>query len=153
VGQRLGNFVKVGQRFSYPLQLLRVRKQIGHRLALIGNAAHTLHPVAGQGFNLGLRDVAVMAQVLSDAIEQQADIGDMRCLEAYMQWRRSDHNKIIGFTHGLVKLFSNNLSPLATARNMGLVITDLCPPLKRLLAQNTMGLAGRLPRLARGITN
>ena len=120
-------------------------------MALIGNAAHTLHPIAGQGFNLGMRDVATLAQIVVEEHNAGRDIGLLRVLQPYQQWRQQDHQRIIGFTDSLVKVFSNRFPPLALARNLGLVATDVLPPLKHLLAQHTMGMAGKLPRLARGL--
>lgn len=150
-GWRLGRLLKVGQRAGYPLRLIQACEQIRSRLALIGNAAHTLHPIAGQGFNLGLRDVAALAQVLVDAHKAGRDPGDLAVLKDYARWRESDHRKVIGFTNALVHTFSNRFPPLSLARNLGLVATDLLPPLKHALARNAMGLSGKLPRLARGL--
>ncbi len=150
-GWRLGRLLKVGQRASYPLRLVQAREQIRPRLALVGNAAHTLHPIAGQGFNLGLRDVAALAQVLGEAREAGRDTGELRVLEDYARWREGDHRKVIGFTHALVHTFSNRFPPLSLARNLGLLATDILPPLKHALARNAMGISGRLPRLARGL--
>lgn len=150
-GHRAGRFVKVGQRRAYPLALVRAREHVRPRLALIGNAAHTLHPVAGQGFNLGLRDVAVLADVLCEALAAGRDIGDMQVLQAYAQWRQRDHLKMIAFTDGLARVFANPLWPLRVVRNMSMVAVDLLPPLRHLLTRHTMGLAGKLPRLARGL--
>ncbi len=150
-GDRLGGFVKTGTRHSYPLARTRVAEHVRPRLALIGNAAHTLHPVAGQGFNLGLRDVAVLAQVLVDAQCAGEDIGDLAILRRYALWRRRDNTAVSAFTDGLVRVFSNALPPVVLARNLGLLLLDLMPPVKRGLMRRTMGLAGRLPRLARGL--
>jgi 2-octaprenyl-6-methoxyphenol hydroxylase len=150
-GYRLGTLEKVGRRNAYPLKLVRAKEQVRPRLALIGNAAHTLHPIAGQGFNLGLRDVAVLADVLADAVAESRDVGDSAVMQAYSDWRNWDHKKVIGFTDSLVRLFSNPLAPVALVRNVGLVTLDLVPPLKRLLTRQTMGLAGKLPRLALGL--
>ncbi|HEX22634.1 MAG TPA: 2-octaprenyl-6-methoxyphenyl hydroxylase, partial [Chromatiales bacterium] len=150
-GWRLGRLLKVGQRASYPLRLIQAREQIRPRLALIGNAAHTLHPIAGQGFNLGLRDVAALAQVLSEACRTDRDLGELAVLEEYACWRERDHRKVIGFTHALVHTFSNRFPPLSLARNLGLLATDLLPPLKHALARNAMGIGGKLPRLTRGL--
>lgn len=150
-GKRLGRFVKVGKRHSYPLQLIQAQEQVRSRLVLVGNAAHTLHPIAGQGFNLGLRDVAVLAQNIVDAFHSGDDIGALSVLEAYTQWRRRDHRQVIGLTNTLVHTFSNRFPPLVVARNLGLIATDIVPPLKHLLARHSMGIAGKLPRLARGL--
>jgi 2-octaprenyl-6-methoxyphenol hydroxylase len=150
-GHRLGTFERVGKRQAYPLKLTEATEAVRPRLAVIGNAAHTLHPVAGQGFNLGLRDVAVLSQILVDAHRASADIGSSVILEDYAAWRRRDTRRVIAFTGGMVRLFSNAFPPLAAARSLGLLATDLLPPVKRALLQRTMGLAGRLPRLARGL--
>jgi len=150
-GKRLGHFIKVGKRHSYPLQLIQAQEQIRPRLALIGNAVHTLHPIAGQGFNLGLRDVAALAQNIVDAFHEREDIGALSMLEIYAQWRERDHRQVIRFTNTLVHTFSNRFPPLVLARNLGLVATDIVPPLKHLLARHSMGTVGKLPRLARGL--
>lgn len=150
-GDRLGTLGRVGKRVKYPLGLTRVSEYVRPRLALIGNAAHTLHPVAGQGFNLGLRDVATLAELLSGAAVANADIGDSALLQRYAAWRRRDTLATTAFTDGLVRVFSNNLLPLSAARNLGLLAVDVLPMIKRGLLKRTMGLAGRLPRLARGL--
>ena len=150
-GTRLGRLLKLGKRAAYPLALTKVSEHIRPRLVLIGNAAHTVHPVAGQGFNLGLRDVAVLAQVLSEAQRDGRDIGDLAVLADYAAWRRRDNLAISTFTDGLVRIFSNDLAPVSFARNLGLVAVDLFPPAKRALLRLSMGLSGRLPRLARGL--
>ena len=150
-GNRLGKFTQVGKRHSYPLKLVKATTQVKRRMALIGNAAHTLHPIAGQGFNLGMRDVAALAQILVEEHRAGRDIGLLRTLQPYQQWRQLDHKRIIGFTDNLVKIFSNRFAPLALARNIGLVATDVAPPLKHLLAKHTMGMAGKLPKLVRGL--
>lgn len=149
-GYRLGKLEKVGRRNAYPLRLVRAKQQVRPRLALVGNAAHTLHPIAGQGFNLGLRDVAVLADVIADALAAELDIGEAQVMEKYAQWRNWDHRKVIGLTDTLVRLFSTPLAPVALARNIGLYTLDVVPPLKRILTKQTMGLSGRLPRLAMG---
>jgi 2-octaprenyl-6-methoxyphenol hydroxylase len=150
-GMRLGRFLKVGKRSAYPLALTKVSEHIRPRLVLIGNAAHTVHPVAGQGFNLGLRDVAALAQVLSEAQRAGRGLGEQAVLENYAAWRQRDNLAISTFTDGLVRIFSNDLPPLSLLRNLGLVSVDLFPPAKRALLRLSMGLAGRLPRLARGL--
>lgn len=150
-GKRLGDFTQVGKRQSYPLRLVKATTQVKRRLALIGNAAHTLHPIAGQGFNLGMRDVAALAQIIVDEHNAGRDFGLLRALQPYQQWRQQDQRRIIGFTDNLVKIFSNRFPPLALARNIGLVATDITPTLKHLLAKHTMGMAGKLPKLVRGL--
>ena len=150
-GERLGRFLKVGRRQAYPLYMTKSREQIRPRVAIIGNAAQTLHPIAGQGFNLGLRDVAVLAEIIVDATKTGLDIGHSSVLNAYADWRRWDRRRTIAFTDGLARLFINPLAPLRVARNLGLIVLDLFLPTKRFLAQQAMGLGGKLPRLTRGM--
>lgn len=150
-GHRLGKLQKTGKRHAYPLTLTRVREHVRPRVAVIGNAAHTLHPIAGQGFNLGLRDVAALAQVIVEAHTSGQDVGGLDVLNGYARWRRHDQTRAIAFTDSLVRIFINPLAPFALGRNLGLIAVDLLPSLKRLLARQTMGLAGKLPRLARGL--
>ncbi len=150
-GFRLGYFQKAGQRQAFSLQLVRAKESIRPRLALIGNAIHTLHPVAGQGFNLGLRDVAALSEVIVDAINQGHDCGDPLVLKAYADWRYHDQRRVVAFTDGLVRLFSQPLAPVRWARNAGLLAFDLLPPAKRWFGKLTMGRGGRLPRLSRGL--
>ncbi|WP_455211920.1 2-octaprenyl-6-methoxyphenyl hydroxylase [Kaarinaea lacus] len=151
-GNRLGRFLKVGKRSVYPLHLMHAQEQVRPRAALIGNAAHTLHPIAGQGFNLGLRDVAALAEIIVDAHLAHIDIGDFAVLQQYAQWRKADHKQIISFTDTLVRVFSNHFMPLQAARTAGLFVLDNLPLAKHALAKHTMGLAGKLPRLARGLS-
>ena len=148
-GMRLGTLQKVGRRNAYPLALVRAVEHIRPRLALIGNAAHVLHPIAGQGFNLGIRDIAALAQVIVEAKEQ--DIGALAVLNQYDAWRKRDQGCVTGLTDGLVRIFSNQITPLVIGRNSGLLAMDMIPPVKRMLMRQTMGLAGKLPKLARGI--
>ncbi len=150
-GERAGHFLHVSQRHAYPLSLMRAREHVRERLAIIGNAAHTLHPVAGQGFNLGLRDVAALSQVIIDTLHENKDIGELSHLKLYADWRRRDHIQTAMATDGLVRLFSNNFLPLAALRNLGLLVVDLVPPLKKVFARHAMGFVGKLPRLARGL--
>ena len=153
-GLRLGRFRRVGRRQSYPLALTRSGSQTGARAVVIGNAAQGLHPVAGQGFNLGLRDVAALAEVLADAIAEQGaamDPGSAALLERYTRWRQPDRQAVIRFTDSLVRGFGLPFAPLRAARATGLLLFDLVGPVKREFARRTMGLAGRLPRLVRGL--
>ncbi|MDH3309853.1 MAG: 2-octaprenyl-6-methoxyphenyl hydroxylase [Gammaproteobacteria bacterium] len=150
-GDRLGTFTLLGKRAAYPLALTRVAEHVRERLALIGNAAHSVHPVAGQGFNLGLRDVATIAEILTDSLRRGEDIGSLTALRRYADWRVRDNRVTAGFTNGLIRIFSNNAFPLTLARNAGLVAVDLLPGVKRRFVRLTSGLAGRLPRLARGL--
>lgn len=149
-GYRLGRLQRLGARHAYPLQLLRARESIRPRLALIGNAMHTLHPVAGQGFNLGLRDVAALAEVLVEASGVD-DCGDLRVLRRYAEWRARDQRRVVAFTDNLVRLFTQPLAPLALLRDAGMLAMDLLPPAKRWFGRLAMGRSGRLPRLARGL--
>lgn len=147
-GYRLGKLLKVGQRNSYPLKLIQADQPIQHRVVLIGNAAHSLHPIAGQGFNLGLRDVAALADVLMD---NSQDCGDARLLHDYKQWRQQDQDSIINDTNSMVKLFSNDNPMLGHLRGVGLTVIDALPLAKHCLAHKSMGLDRKQPRLARDI--
>jgi 2-octaprenyl-6-methoxyphenol hydroxylase len=156
-GYRLGRFVKVGRRQSYPLSFLRALEASRPRVAVIGNAAHTLHPIAGQGLNLGLRDVAALAEEIAAArgrgvAAAGVDVGAEPVLRAYDHWRRRDQQAVSLATDGLVRLFTNPLGPLRVARNLGMVALDSLPFAKHALARGAMGVAGRLPRLARGLS-
>ncbi|MEA3290859.1 MAG: 2-octaprenyl-6-methoxyphenyl hydroxylase [Pseudomonadota bacterium] len=150
-GDRAGRFSRPGNRNIYPLALSHLKQPTGERLVVIGNAAHTVHPVAGQGFNLGLRDVAALAEVISDSDLQSTDIGSAIALERYAGWRRWDTFQVTTFTHGLIRIFSNEFPPLALARNLGLGGIDLLPPVKRFLLRRTMGMTGRQTRLGLGL--
>ena len=147
-GYRLGKFKQVGQRNSYPLKLVQADQPIQHRIVLIGNAAHSLHPIAGQGFNLGLRDVAALADVL---VDNTGDCGDPRLLHDYSQWRQQDQDSVIENTNSLVTLFSNNNPLLGHLRGAALALIDALPHAKHALAQKSMGLNRKQPRLGRGI--
>jgi len=150
-GDRLGPFLRVGRRQAYPLFLLKAREHARQRVAIIGNAAHTLHPIAGQGFNLGIRDVAALAEVVAQAWRSGEDIGALPVLNRYADWRRWDQRRTIAFTDALNRLFANPLVPVRVARALGLLAFDGLPPLKHKFARQTMGLYGRLPKLARGL--
>jgi 2-octaprenyl-6-methoxyphenol hydroxylase len=153
-GFRLGTLGKVGRRTSYPLELTRALRLTARRSVLIGNAANGLHPVAAQGFNLGLRDVAALCDCIADALRDEADraaIGGDRVLDSYAGWRRADHRKVVQFTDGLVRLFGSERKPLRALRSMGMLGFDLVPGVRSLFVRHTMGLAGRLPRLSRGV--
>jgi 2-octaprenyl-6-methoxyphenol hydroxylase len=153
-GYRLGRFDKVGRRASYPLTLSRASRLTATRSVLVGNAAHGLHPVAAQGFNLGMRDVACLCDCIEEALGDgrgAGGIGDAAVLKAYAEWRRSDHRKVVYFTDGLVRLFGNTSAPVRVLRNIGMLGFDLIPGVRTAFARHTMGLAGRLPRLSRGV--
>ena len=148
---RLGGFESVERRVAFPLQLARADTIVAGRAVLIGNAANHLHPVAGQGFNLGMRDVACLAEVVAAARREGAALGDPSVLERYRRWRAPDHAAVARFTDGLVDLFGHRCSPIAALRGPGLVALDVVPALKRALARRALGLAGRVPRLALGL--
>lgn len=153
-GYRLGRFSRIGARAAYPLTLTRTSRLAAPRAVLVGNAAHGLHPVAAQGFNLGMRDVAALCDVIADACAESdgtGRIGDHDVLQRYADWRASDHRKVVWFTHGLVRLFGSRRRSLRAARNLGMLAFDLLPGVRGTFARHTMGLAGRLPRLARGV--
>jgi 2-octaprenyl-6-methoxyphenol hydroxylase len=150
-GDRVGSFLKCGTRNAYPLSITTIEKPVSDRVVLVGNSAHTLHPVAGQGFNLGLRDVAQLAELLHEAALAGRDPGAPGLLSQYAAMRGPDTRRMERFTDGLVRIFSSDFFPLACARGLGLVAVDLLPPLKRGLVRMTMGLAGRRSRLALGL--
>ncbi|MDX2456563.1 MAG: 2-octaprenyl-6-methoxyphenyl hydroxylase [Gammaproteobacteria bacterium] len=150
-GYRLGRLEQVGRRQAWPLRLVQARESVRERLALVGNAVHTLHPVAGQGFNLGARDVAVLAEVLVDALQAGEDPGSLMVLNRYGEWRHRDHQNVMVFTDGLARLFTLPLPALGMVRSAGLLALDLLPPAKRWLTRMTMGRSGRTPKLARGL--
>jgi 2-octaprenyl-6-methoxyphenol hydroxylase len=150
-GYRLGRFERVGRRQAYPLRLVKTKESVRHRLALVGNAAHTLHPIAGQGFNLGVRDIAVLAEVLVDALAEGHEPGELAVLSRYDAWRHADHQQVTAFTDGLARLFTLPVPALGLARAAGMLALDLLPPAKRVLTRLTMGRSGRIPRLARGL--
>jgi 2-octaprenyl-6-methoxyphenol hydroxylase len=149
-GPSLGRLTPIGGRFAYPLTLVHAERYIDRRLALLGDAAHAIHPIAGQGLNLGLRDVAALAETLVDAHRLGLDIGDAFVLERYQGWRRFDNMTLLAVTDGLNRLFSNDIAPLRLARDLGLAAVNRMPPLKRLFMRHAMGLVGDLPRLMRG---
>lgn len=150
-GSRAGNFIRIGQRHTYPLGHTQIREHVRHRLAFIGNAAHTLHPVAGQGFNLGLRDVAALAQVIREALIHHQDPGDLERLQSYARWRRRDLIQTSLFTDSLVRVFSTEFLPLVVARNVGLFAMECFAPLRKRLTRHAMGYVGRASMLARGL--
>jgi 2-octaprenyl-6-methoxyphenol hydroxylase len=149
-GDFLGAIEPVGPRWSYPLSLMQAERYIARRLALIGEAAHVIHPIAGQGLNVGIRDVAALAEAVIDARRLGLDIGEDSVLERYQRWRRLDAVLLAGVTDGLNRLFSNTIPPIKLARDVGLAAVNRVPPLKRLLMQHAMGTLGDRPRLARG---
>lgn len=146
-GDFLGEVRPIGPRFSYPLSLQYAAAATGQRLALIGDALHSMHPIAGQGLNMGFRDVAALVDVLSEAREGMHDIGAPAALGRYERWRRFDNMLMLAMTDGLNRLFSNDLTPLRIARDLGLAAVDRVPALKRVFMRHAMGTIGDLPRL------
>jgi 2-octaprenyl-6-methoxyphenol hydroxylase len=149
-GDFLGDLAPVGPRWSYPLSLLQAERYVARRLALVGEAAHVIHPIAGQGLNIGIRDIAVLAELIVDRRRLGLDIGDAELLGRYQRRRRADAVLLAAVTDGLNRLFSNGIAPVALARDFGLAVVNRLPPLKRLLMRDAMGLLGDLPRLAKG---
>jgi 2-octaprenyl-6-methoxyphenol hydroxylase len=149
-GDFLGRIEVASPVFSYPLGLLHADRYIDVRLALVGDAAHAIHPIAGQGLNLGIRDVAALAEILCDARRLGLDIGDGAALERYQRWRRFDSFVLIAATDGLNRLFSNDVAAVRLARDLGLAAVNRMPALKRFFMRHAMGIVGELPRLVRG---
>ncbi|MBV9553675.1 MAG: UbiH/UbiF/VisC/COQ6 family ubiquinone biosynthesis hydroxylase [Alphaproteobacteria bacterium] len=149
-GDFLGAAEPVGPRWAYPLSLMQAERYVARRLALVGEAAHVIHPIAGQGLNVGIRDVAALAEAVVDARRLGLDIGDDSVLERYQRWRRLDSVVLAAVTDGLNRLFSNSSAPVKLARDLGLAAVNRLPPLKRLLMHHAMGALGDRPRLARG---
>ncbi|HUK59180.1 MAG TPA: UbiH/UbiF/VisC/COQ6 family ubiquinone biosynthesis hydroxylase [Stellaceae bacterium] len=149
-GDHLGALAVEGPRWSYPLSFLFATRTTAPRLALVGEAAHLIHPIAGQGFNLGIRDIAALAETIVDARRLGLDIGAGAVLRRFEAARQLDAALLGTVTDGLNRLFSNDAGPLRLARDLGLAAVDRTPPLKRLFMRHAMGTYGNLPRLARG---
>jgi len=146
-GYALGELTITATRRAFPLSLIRADKMVVGRTVIIGNAVHQLHPVAGQGFNLGIRDVVQLAEMIQNQQQKHADIGDKGLLANYAESRQADHDHTIGFTDNVVKIFSSDWLPMAAARSISLAVMDHIPTAKSLLARHAMGLAGRMPRV------
>ena len=149
-GLHLGDLKVVGPRRAFPLGLFTARSFIGERLALIGDAAHIIHPIAGQGLNMGLRDVAALAEAVADAARLGLDIGSADALERYQRWRRFDTVAMGVATDGLNKLFSNHSDVLRLARDIGLGMVERLPALKRVFIREAAGFTGDVPKLLKG---
>lgn len=149
-GDYLGDCKPVGPRWSYPLSLQLAREYVRPRLALVGDAAHAIHPIAGQGLNLGWRDVAAAAQVTIEAARLGQDIGALDVLERYQQWRRFDNVSLSLLMDGMNRLFSNDIAPLRLVRDIGMGLVNLTGPARRLFMRHAGGSVGDLPRLLRG---
>lgn len=139
-GYRLGAFVRLGARYSYPLTLLEAAEQVRSHLVVIGNAAHGLHPIAGQGYNLSLRDVMALAETL---LQDEAPLGELASLQRYLESQRLDQTLTVGFSDRVTRLFSTARAPLAQARSLGLLALELWPAGKRWFARQAMGLGTR----------
>jgi 2-octaprenyl-6-methoxyphenol hydroxylase len=148
-GDFLGRLRLDSPRWTYPLSIRFAHRMVAERLVLAGDAAHAMHPVAGQGLNMGLRDVAALADVLAWAKGLGLDLGSAEVLERYGRWRRFDNGVMLAMTDNIVRLFSNDIAPLAALRGFGLSTVNRIPPLRRLFARHAMGVVGDLPRLMR----
>jgi 2-octaprenyl-6-methoxyphenol hydroxylase len=149
-GDHWGAVTPLGPRWSYPLKFHLARAGVRDRFALIGDAAHTIHPIAGQGLNLGLKDVAALAETVLDAARLGLDFGRLDTLKRYERWRRFDNFVLAAGTDSLNRLFSNDIAPLRLARDLGLAAVDRIAPLRRFLMRHAGGDVGRLPRLLQG---
>ncbi len=149
-GDFLGDISLAGTRFTYPLRLTLAQSFVADRLALVGDAAHGMHPIAGQGLNMGLRDVAALTEVLTDAARRGEDIGSLLALERYQQWRRFDTAGMAVATDSVNKLFSNDNPLVRLARDWGMGAVNATPAVRRTLMRQAAGLSGDLPKLMQG---
>ena len=152
--RRFGDFLDgvavLGPRFVYPLSLQLAEELVAPRIALIGDAAHGVHPVAGQGLNMGLKDAAALAEVLVEALRLGEDIGSETVLDRYARWRRFDNAALAAGFDGFVRLFSNDIAPVRLARDLGIAAVNRIAPLRRAFMHEAGGATGDLPRLLRG---
>jgi 2-octaprenyl-6-methoxyphenol hydroxylase len=151
-GLQLGELNVIGPRRAFPLGLFTARTFIGQRLALVGDAAHIIHPIAGQGLNMGLRDVAALAEAIADAARLGLDPGGPDVLERYQRWRRFDTMTMGIATDGLNRLFSNHSDVLRLVRDVGLGLVERMPALKRMFIREAAGFTGDVPKLLKGQT-
>ncbi|WP_017315711.1 FAD-dependent hydroxylase [Mastigocladopsis repens] len=147
-GNQMGKLELLGDRFVFQVQLMQSDRYVLPRLALVGDAAHNCHPVGGQGLNLGIRDVAALAQVLQEAHAQGEDIGNIQILKGYERWRKRENLTILGFTDLLDRIFSNNILPVVLVRRLGLWMMQRIPVVKTFALKLMIGLKGRTPKLA-----
>ena len=146
-GRVLGDAVLDSGRAGFPLALWHAREYVQPRLALVGDAAHTIHPLAGQGVNLGFLDAASLVEVLGDAAESGGDLAGMRALRRYARWRRAENTLLLGTTDTLNRLFGERSVGVAAARRLGLALVSAQPAMRRVLVQRALGLAGDLPAI------
>jgi 2-octaprenyl-6-methoxyphenol hydroxylase len=149
-GDYLGTVLPVGGRWSFPLTLQLAERYTAQRAVLVGDAAHGIHPIAGQGLNLGLRDAAALAEIIVDAARLGLDIGAADILSSYARWRRFDIITMASVTDGLNRLFAIKAPPVRLLRDAGLGLVNRATPLKRVFMRHAMGALGDLPRLIRG---
>ena len=149
-GDFLGEIALAGQRYTYPLSLSLAHAMIADRVALLGDAAHGVHPIAGQGLNAGMRDVAALAEVIADARRRGQDIGSVTVLEQYQVWRRFDNTALALATDSFNRLFSNDNALLRMARDIGMAAINAMPGARRGFIREAAGLTGNLPRLMQG---
>jgi 2-octaprenyl-6-methoxyphenol hydroxylase len=149
-GRQLGEIELLSSPRAYPLSFSVARRFIGERFALLGDSAHVVHPLAGQGLNLGLRDAAALAECIADFARLGLDPGSPDMLKLYERWRRADAVSMAGMTYGLNRLFSNDSSLLRVVRDVGLGLVDRSHDLKQYFAREAAGITGELPRLMRG---
>ncbi|MDX2417582.1 MAG: 2-octaprenyl-6-methoxyphenyl hydroxylase [Xanthomonadales bacterium] len=147
-GKQLGALIQVGKRTAYPLKLVRTTEDVRERLVILGNAAHAIHPIGAQGFNLALRDAAVLAEILAD--DDLGDPGETGLLHTYSAWRQQDQRGTIATSDGMTRLFSHPSAIAAGLRTTGLIAHAILPSLRRYSAIKAMGYRGRVPRLALG---
>ncbi len=149
-GEKLGRMEWVGPRGGFPLILKHANSYSSERLVLAGNAAHAIHPLAGQGLNLGVSDVAALTEVLLEAKRARRDIGDLTILRKYERWRKADNLGVMAAMDGFKRLFSNDSKPLSLLRNVGLTIANNSGPLKTMMVRRAMGIGGDLPKMTQG---
>ncbi len=149
-GNFLGTVTHMGERWAYPLSSQLADDYLAPRFCLIGDAAHGIHPIAGQGFNLGLRDIAALTEVLVDAKRLGGDLGSEFTLERYVRWRRTDNNILALGMDSLTRFFSNDIAPIRLVRQLGLGLVGEIPPLKKFFMRHARGTVGKLPKLLKG---
>ena len=150
-GDKLGAMISTGPRGAFPLLLRHANRYSDERLVLVGNAAHAIHPLAGQGLNLGVSDVAALAEVLLEAHANKQGIGELAVLRRYERWRKTDNVAVMAAMDGFKRLFSNDIGALKLLRNVGLTLADHAGPAKNMMMRRALGLSGDLPRLSRGV--